>query len=236
MTVSASAAFLFAASRAALAAETPPCAAGCALACRGTRLGAVARFINGGTDSRIHPSNRIRRFIDVGNLHAVFSTGSRQLRPRHRPTPWPSRREPCTPRMSFPLIERLLHIYSQPARLRISCLSEPPTLSHGHKAAPLGQAEPSRQSVPRGRAWFFFRQLALYGYMNFLMSRMASSTTSTLPARTCSTTHVSMWSCKTISAMRCGRLRRRKLHEHISAVAIVGNHVFHAIELANRAV
>ena len=49
----------------------------------------------------------------------------------------------------------------------------------------------------------FFRQLALYGYMNFLISRMASSTTSTLPARTCSTTHVSIWSCKTISAMRC---------------------------------
>ena len=36
------------------------------------RLGAVARFINGGTDSRIHPSNRIRRFVGVGNLHAVF--------------------------------------------------------------------------------------------------------------------------------------------------------------------
>ena len=124
-----------------------------ALARHGARLSAVACLVNGGTNGRIHLGNRIWRIVGIGNLHAIFQQVHGDFgHAIDRCRGFLDARLACRACHSR-YIERLLHIRSQPARPRGHlAFQNPPTLSHGHKAAPLGQAESSGQSVPRGRA------------------------------------------------------------------------------------
>ena len=124
-----------------------------ALAHRDARLSAVARLVNGSANGCIHFGHRIRRFVGIGNLHAVFQQVHGDFgHAINRCRGFLDARLACRACHSR-YIERLLHICSQPARPRGHlAFQNPPTLSHGRKATPLGQAEPSRQSAPRGRA------------------------------------------------------------------------------------
>ena len=71
---------------------------------------------------------------------------------------------------------------------------------------------------------------------NRLTNCTTSSTTSSLPRRICSTTHVSRWSCSSMPDTLRMALGGGQLREHVAAVAVVVEHALHAVQLADGAV